>query len=95
MARLASRSPPGVNARPGPGPGEQRVVEFLAQLRDVHGHSRVGDAEFLGRCAHGAQPHHGRKGPKLRRCHGLSLRRALLAQVDRRVSKLSDHLTRY
>ena len=58
---------------PGGGPGEQRVVEFLAQLRDMHRHSRVGHAEFRGRGADRAQPHHCRKGSKLSRCHELSL----------------------
>ncbi len=58
----------------GGGLGEQRVVEFLAQLRNVHRDARVRHAEFRRRRAHRAQPHHGRKGPKLSRCHELSLR---------------------
>ncbi len=55
-------------------PGEQRVVEFLAQLRHVHRDPRVGHAEFRCGGVHGAEPHHRRVGPKLCRCHEMSLR---------------------
>ena len=45
------------------GPGEQRVVELLAQLCHVHRNARVGDTQFLGCRADGAESHHGRVGP--------------------------------
>ena len=35
--------------QPRGGPGEQRVVQFLAQLRHMHGDASVGHAEFRSR----------------------------------------------
>ncbi len=37
-------------------PGEQGVVQLLAQLRDVHRHPRVGHAQLPGRGVHRAHP---------------------------------------
>jgi hypothetical protein len=39
--------------------GEQRVVQFLAQLRYVHGDAGVGHAEFLCRRVDRTQADHG------------------------------------
>lgn len=63
--------PAGRERQPGTGPGKQRVVEFLAQRRDVHGDSGVGKTEFRGGRPYRAQANHRRIGPKLSRGHAL------------------------
>ena len=76
-ARLASRSPPGVKARPGAGSDEQPVAELLAQLPDVQRNRRFGDAQISCCPFHRSEPHYSCERAQLGRGHARERMRAL------------------